>query len=111
MDTIAAHLSAEASSRNEHLIVFVPALELVIIVLCKPGSSQNATRCVDLVFEARNDMTDLSVVGNYNRKQVGFQHGVELYQAGPAVGDAISCFMYRIRMRARVDSRVPMNMV
>jgi hypothetical protein len=88
-------------------------LELIIIVLLKQGSSQNATRCVDLGFEAPNDIIDLSVVGNYNSKQVGFQHDIELYQAGPAVGDAISCLMYRISMRARtcVDSRVPMDVV
>jgi hypothetical protein len=88
-------------------------LELVIIVLLKRGSSQNATRCVDLGFEAPNDIIDLSVVRNYNRKQVGFQHDGELYQASLALGDAISCLMYRIRMRARtcVDSRVPMNVV
>jgi hypothetical protein len=88
-------------------------LELAIIVLLKRGSSQNATRCVDLGFEALNDIVDLRVVGNHNRKQVGFQHDGELYQAGPAVGDAISCLMYRISMRARtcVDSRVPRNVV
>jgi hypothetical protein len=70
-------------------------------------------RCVDLGFEAPNDIIDLSVVRNYNRKQVGFQHDGELYQAGPAVGDAISCLMYRISVRDRtcVDSRVALNVV
>jgi len=88
-------------------------LELVIIVLLKRGSSQNGTRCVDLGFEAPNDIIDLSVVRNYNRKQVGFQHDGQLYPAGSAVGDAISCLMDRISMRARtcVDSGVPMNAV
>jgi hypothetical protein len=88
-------------------------LELVTIVLLKRASSQNATRCVDLGFDAPNDIIDLSVVRNYNRKQVGFQHDGELYQAGLAVGDAISCLIYRISMRARtrVDSRVPTSMV
>jgi len=88
-------------------------LEIAIIVLLKRGSSQNATPCVDLGFEAPNDIIDPSIVGNYNRKQVGFQQDVELYQAGPAVGDATSCLMCRISTRARtcVDSRVPMNVV
>jgi len=72
--------------------------ELAKLVLLKRGSSQNATRCVYLRFEALNDIIDLSVVGNHNRKQVRFQHDVELYQAGPAVGDAIRCLMYRISM-------------
>ena len=88
-------------------------LELVIVVLLKRGSSQHATRCVDLGFEAPNDIIDLSVVRNYNRKRVGFQHDSELYSTGRAVGDAISCLMYRISMQARtcVDSRVPINVV
>jgi len=88
-------------------------LELVIIVLLKRGSSQHATRCVDLGFEAPNDIIDLSVIRNYNRKQVSFQHDSELYPTGRAVGNAISCLMYRISMRARtcVDSQVLMNLV
>jgi len=42
------------------------------------GSTQHATRYVQLGFEALNDIIDLSVVGSCNRTQVGFHNDAGL---------------------------------